>query len=313
MLISLPPKHPRFRRTRMFGADQQWQQVTIVRIEIVGFAQTRAFDDVVQLLRNSFEVLGVPVRVTSNQFSTTGVNIVIGANVLARLSKAARPEFPRNTIIFNLDQVHPTSPWMQHYYISLLQAHPVWDYSSVNIARLADDFGIHAAVLVKIGHMPEMSRIETSPSQDIDVLFYGNLSTRRCKILMDIAETGVNLVSLTGVFGKERDDFIARSKVILNVQYYDFPGITEIVRLSFLLSNRKAVVSEWSEHIAIENDIKQCVVPVKYEELAETCVNLCRDDAARKIVEARGYAVFSKRGQAEFLSEAMRNTVMTDA
>jgi hypothetical protein len=294
------------------SADQQWQQVTIVRIEIDGFSQTRAFDEVVQLLRNSFESLGVRAHTTTNQFSAIGVNVVIGANVLARLPKSSRPRFPKNTVIFNLDQVHPESPWMEDYYISLLRAHRVWNYSSVNIARLADNFGIDRVTLVKIGHMPVMSRIESNSSPDIDVLFFGNLSPRRAKILMDITETGINLVSLTGVYGAERDAFIARAKLVLNFQYYDFPGITEIARISFLLSNKKAVISEWDEHIAIESDIKQCVVPTRYEDLVGTCVKLCRDDGARKVIEDRGYALFSMRDQAAFLNEAIRNTVITN-
>jgi hypothetical protein len=297
-------------KEEMAGVEQPWRQVTIVQIEITGFTHTRGFDDFVQLLQHGFERLGVSVRVAVNQFSTVGVNVVIGANVLTRLPKSLRPEFPKNTVIFNLDQVHPASPWMEEYYLSLLRAHPVWDYSSVNIARLAEHFGIHRTVLVKIGHMPEMSRIESNISPDIDVLFYGNLSPRRARILMDITKTGINLVSLTGVYGKERDAFIARAKLILNLQYYDFPGIAEIVRLSFLLSNRKAVVTESGDHIAIERDVEPCVAPARYDDLAETCVKLCRDDAARKLIEDRGYALFSRRDQAAFLSEAMRNTAM---
>jgi hypothetical protein len=292
------------------GAEQPWRQVTIVRIEIAGFTQTRAFDDFVQLLQNSFESLGISVRIAVNQFSAVGVNVVIGANVLTRLPESLRPELPKNTVIFNLETVHPASPWMEEYYLSLLRAHPVWDYSSVNIARLAEYFGIHRTTLVKIGHMPVMSRIESVVSPDIDVLFYGNLSPRRAKILMDITKTGINLVSLTGVYGKERDNFIARAKLVLNLQYYDFPGISEIIRLSFLLSNRKAIVTESGDNVAIEGDVEQCVVPARYEDLAETCFKLCHDDAARKRIESRGYALFSRRSQAAFLSEAIRNTAI---
>ncbi|THD61175.1 MAG: hypothetical protein E7813_22025 [Bradyrhizobium sp.] len=297
-------------KEEIVGVEQPWRQVTIVQIEIAGFTQTHAFDDFVQLLQNSFESLGISARIAVNQFSTVGVNVVIGANVLTRLPESLRPELPKNTVIFNLDQVHPASPWMEEYYLSLLRAHPVWDYSSVNIARLAEHFGIHRTALVKIGHMPVMSRIESVVSPDIDVLFYGNLSPRRAKILMDFTETGINLVGLTGVYGKERDIFIARAKLILNLQYYDFPGISEIVRLSYLLSNRKAIVTESGDYIAIESDVEQCVVPARYEDLVETCVKLCRDDAARKRIENRGYVLFSRRNQGAFLSEAIRNTAI---
>jgi hypothetical protein len=294
----------------MPSTGQPWPQVTIVQIEIAGFEHTHAFDDVARLLENGFERLGIAVHMSVNQFSETGVNVVLGANVLARLSKNLRPEFPNNCVIFNFEQVHPASPWMEDYYLSLLRNFPVWDYSSENIARLAHQFGIHRTALVKIGHMPEMSRIVSSSIPDIDVLFYGNLSPRRCKILMDMTSTGINLVSLTGVYGKDRDRFIARAKLILNVQYYDFPGITELVRLSFLLSNRKAVVSEVGDYIDIESDIKQCVVPARFEDLVEICVNLCQDDITRKRIEDKGYTLFSQRDQTVFLSDAIRRTVV---
>ena len=294
----------------MTAIGKQWNRVTIVRIEIDGFAHTHAFDEVVLLLLNSFRLLGISVDVAVNQFASTGINVAIGANVLLRIPESERPEFPPNTVIFNLDQVHPASPWMRKYYVSLLRTHAVWDYSSTNLARLADNFGIHRTTLLKIGYLPTLSQIEANPVADIDILFYGNLSPRRAKILMDVTETGLNLVSLTGVYGKERDAFISRAKLILNIRFYEFPGITEIVRLAYLLSNRKAVVSEWSEDTAIESDIKQCVVPTKYEDLAKTCMNLARDGAARKAIEDRGYAIFSQRDQAAFLSEAILNTII---
>ncbi len=280
------------------------RKVTLVRIRTAGFEDTRAFDDIAELLGAAFEGLGADVGISTNVCAADGVNIVVGANVLARMTTAERPCLPPNSIIWNLEQVSRDNPWMSEDYVRLLRTFAVWDYSARNIANLERDFGIGHAVLLRLGHMPRMRRIAPA-EQDIDVLFYGLLSARRERILSELHDAGLRIKALTDCFGAERDAFIARAKVVLNLHYYDFAGVSEIVRLSYLLSNAKAVVSEVNATTAIESDVRACLVAVPYSGLVDACLTLVDNEVARKAQEARAFANFSGRDQLEFLREAL--------
>src|SRR5580658_4511667 len=67
---------------------------------------------------------------------------------------------------------------------------------------------------VPLGYVPELRRIQASKVQNIDVLFYGSLNERRSRILQALKDSGVKVHSAFGVYGKERDALIARSKIV---------------------------------------------------------------------------------------------------
>ncbi len=136
----------------------------------------------------------------------------------------------------------------------------MWDYNQRNIDRLKSDFVVDNALLwLRIGYLPCMQRIVRAAIPDVDVLFYGKQSARRRHILDAMRLSGLEIVSLENVYGAERDAWIARSKIVLNLHYYDFSGVAEIVRLSYLLSNEKAVVSECGEDTDMDPLLRECV------------------------------------------------------
>lgn len=92
----------------------------------------------------------------------------------------------------------------------------MWDYSAANVARLAA-LGV-AALHVPIGYHPVLARIERA-AEDLDVLFYGSLNERREAVLDGLEARGLQVASVFGVYGAERDALIARAKLVLNVHY----------------------------------------------------------------------------------------------
>jgi hypothetical protein len=68
-----------------------------------------------------------------------------------------------------------------------------------------------------VGYSPvwerEMERVE----EDIDVLFYGSLTDRRKKFLLELGKD-YNVKAVTQVYGKDRDELINRSKIVLNIK-----------------------------------------------------------------------------------------------
>ena len=187
-------------------------------------------------------------------------------------------------------------------FIDLFRRYPNWDYSQANIEYLAA-LGLPRPTYVPIGYVPELTRIAPAP-EDIDVLFYGMLSERRYAVLRDLHDRGLRVKWLSGVLGASRDAWIARSKIVLNVHYWE-AKIFEIARVSYLLANRRAVVSERGTDPTLERELASGVAFADYDELVDRCIELLGDERARHELAERGYQAFSARDQAAIVHRAL--------
>jgi hypothetical protein len=186
--------------------------------------------------------------------------------------------------------------------LALFQRYPVWDYSQSNVERLAA-WHVRRLTHVPIGYVPELTRIAAVP-EDIDVLFYGSNSPRRRAVLDTLRGQGFRVERLFGVYGADRDAMIARSKIVINMHLYE-AKVFEIVRVSYLLANRRAVVSERSVNPAEDDDLASGIAFAAYDELVDRCVELLGDDRSRQELGQRGYQVFSARSQVAILGEVL--------
>jgi hypothetical protein len=262
------------------------------------YLHSHAFDEVAIGLNAAFHALGLDAEVVRDSSRLGDVTIVLGCNLLKGV---APPPPDKRLILFNLEQITPNSPWLTQDYLALLGRYPVWDYSHGNIAELAK-MGIRAAHC-GIGYAPELTRIASAP-EDIDVLFVGSVNERRLIVLKQLAEKGINIDARFNLYGAERDAFVARAKVILNVHFYD-ARLFEIVRVSYLLANKKCVVSETGSDIAFERQFESGVAFAPYAALAETCVRLLQNPAERGVVAEAGFNRFKAMPQTEYLKQAL--------
>lgn len=202
-----------------------------------------AFSEVADLLEASLRELGHVVSKGHNQIREGATNIVLGANLL---KPEAIPDGVR-IIIYQLEQLWEGSVWWNEHIKGILKrADEVWDYDPANIAFLKEQLGIEAQHVI-IGYHKALIRIPRR-EKDIEVLHYGSMNERRAGIIKQIEDTGVKVTQAFGVWGKERDELIARAKVVLNIHFYDV-AIFEQVRVSYLLNNGVLVVSESSEYL----------------------------------------------------------------
>lgn len=272
-----------------------WRRVRIVLIGPVGYLHTATFQELAEGLAHAFAALGAAVDVTHNDvLRTGGVNIVLGAHLLSETPEVA--SLPLDAVIVNLEQMETGAFAQQDSYIDLLRRHRVWDYSPRNIAFCQSRHGLSAIRRLRIGYVPQLTRIANPPVKDVDVLFYGSVNARRKLILDGLQAAGLRVHLLMGVFGADRDAWIARSKIVLNVHFYD-DKVHEIVRSSYLLANGKAVVCECDDDTEIDDDIRQAVVAVPYDKLVRTCVALAGSDELRLQIESRALAIFRARDQ----------------
>ncbi len=257
------------------------------------------FREIAEGLHHALLALGHDSAVTSRLDLDDRHTIVFGANHLIHYGL----EVPKNPIFYNLEQLGDDSPWMAvPEFIELFRRYQNWDYSQANIEYLAA-LGLPRPTYVPIGYVPELTRIAPAP-EDIDVLFYGMLSERRYAVLRDLHDRGLRVKWLSGVLGASRDAWIARSKIVVNVHYWE-AKIFEIARVSYLLANRRAVVSERGTDPTLERELASGVAFADYDELVDRCIELLGDERARHELAERGYQAFSARDQAAIVHRAL--------
>jgi hypothetical protein len=269
-----------------------------------GYIHSLAFAELAELLMYSVRDAGHPAQIQTNQFVQGAVNIIVGAHLLDVSALRAVPE---GTIILNTEQLTGVGEkWREQLTGWFESGLEIWDYSPANI-DVIKALGAQKVRYLPIGFQKELQRIDISVEQDIDVLFYGSINERRREILTEIEGRGLNLKVLMGVYGKERDQWIARSKVILNHHFYE-SQIFEIVRVSYLLTNAKAVVAEVNPETVIDDRFRKGVVDVPYAGLVDAVCDLVEDTTKRKALQRRALNSIIKYPQVDFTKPLLEFT-----
>lgn len=251
-----------------------------------GYTFSQCFFDQAYPLRDAFVELGHECEITTDTPVFSELNVVVlGAHLIQGV-------LPESWIIYNLEQVTPGSPWMTDNYIRLLRGCKVWDYCKDNVGSL----GIKANIL-PVGYMPCMSRLKKQEAT-IDVLHYGSMNQRREYIIALLKGEGVTVHHAFDVFGKERDELIQKSRLVLNVSYYE-SKIFNITRCGYLFANGVPVVSEVGRGSEPFHDTGGFC---EYDELVNRCVEILKNPEP---VGAKGYEIFSKMNQTEYLCSVL--------
>ena len=277
-------------------------RINIAIIHFQGTPIRDTFKEIAETLCHSFIEIGFVANITENTLIEDGINIILGVH---RLMDNDIELIPASSIIYNFEQITDTSKWMTPALFDLFNKFTVWDYSKKNIASLKDRGITKNIHHVPVGYNQCLTRIPKAEAQDIDVLFYGSINDRRQNILDTLTEAGLKVETLFGVYGAERDEYIARSKVIVNIHFYD-SNIFEQVRVSYLLANKKAVVSEYDVATEINDDMKDAVALVPYDQIVDKCLELVSSDELRLELEEKGFEIIKSRDATEYLNNALQ-------
>ncbi|RRA47273.1 hypothetical protein [Acidipila sp. EB88] len=276
----------------------------VATLRPAGYQHSDGFCEIAETLEHALRALGHFAARGENSIDATAANILLGAHMLPEEDLA---QLPASTIIYNLEQlaVAPLPPW----YMALATRFPIWDYSPLNLALWNRHPCATPPVLVPVGFTPQLQRIPTAVEQDIDVLFYGSLSPRREALFAALSAAGVRLHVAFGVYGAERDALIARARLVLCVHAHEAP-IFETVRVSYLLTNHKAVVAEHSDDAGL---LAEAVAMLPYDEIVQGCLALLADHTRRADLAQRGAALFATMPETQFLTTALATTTHTQA
>ena len=201
---------------------------------------------------------------------------------------------PKNYIVYQCEQF--SSNWFTERYWEIMKgAKQVWEYSEngfVNYDKSFEDklFYVPAGIV-------DGSRSER---KDIPVLFYGALNEHRNNVIKGLKERGINVVVESNSFGDKIIDMLKRTRVVLNIHYYE-NGYLETFRVNEALAHGCAVVSEKTN---------SCYYPEKYNNLIHYGTNIKElDHLIRTTGRLRNYTDISHLSNRGYVENAINSYI----
>lgn len=261
------------------------------------------YREIIETLQWGLAELGHEVSVEENGLAPDRTNVILGAQVLPESMVDA---LPADTIVYNFEQIRGLRPEniVAPYHVAARRLQ-IWDYCERNLPAWASLNPVFPVKHVPVGWAPILARIPQACAQDIDVLFYGLPGDLRLSIFSQLCNAGMRSVFACGFYGASRDGLIARAKLVLNINRLAKTQVFEVVRVSFLLANAKAVVADLHPETFVEPDLREAVAFAPPEQVAETCWNLLKDVRAREQLGRRGEAIMRQRDIREILTRAL--------
>ena len=279
------------------------QGVNIVHI-VINKDHGGIVSEAIELMAASVRALGFKVEVSQNTFYQKSLNIVVGAAAyLSRQNMDDMRKLSPAYVIWQLEPLDEEGGFLRKYplYAELMKgAVDLWEYSEGNVEYLKQ-MGFKGGRYIPLGYARSLERI-VPVREEFDVLFYGAVNERRRAFLTELEGRGLKVCTLFGAYGQMRDGVIGRSRIVLNVHQFETQRL-EQVRISYLLNNRRFVISERSE----ENPYGDGVVYSDYERLTDTCVKYLRAgmEGERARVAGVGYEILKKLPMSACLKEAL--------
>ncbi len=265
-------------------------------IHIACFDSYPAFNDIINSIK--YVCINSGFNVSQGNFSLKkeALNIIFAGHKL-HLEQLKNNNI-EHAVIYNLEQVKPSTPWINQTYIELMRNYRVWDYSLHNIEQLKNA-GIDNIDYVPIGYTPNLEVIEHKNEQDkdIDVFFYGLINQRRQDIILKIAQAGLKVFMNKPhefLSHEMRNELISRSKIVLNLSYYDDSVLFEMARASFLMANKAFILSEERENAIIDKDIKASLAFASIDNIAQKCLYYVNNPQERNKISEQSYQAILK-------------------
>ena len=287
------------------------QKFAISIIKIPNHEHYKIYEYAQNLLYFGLSNLGFDVIITDNHNYEDRRYIILAAFWLKSHNDSSCEKkiiIKNNSIVWNLEQCS-NNLHFDPYYLSILKNYEVWDFDYENAKRLNIKFNLNIYKILEFGFVRQLQKIvhKNFNEKDIDLLFIGGFNKRRLKILKDASILGLKVHRLFGVYGYERDQFIARSKLLLNLHISDNLDECplEKERIGYYLNNACAVLSEQGNN-SLENLLwSQAICVCKYEELAFKALELLNNPGQIAKLQVEGLNFFKKRKMEDYLKKVL--------
>lgn len=168
-------------------------------------------------------------------------------------------KYPRNYIIYQLEQKDISSWVDKKYQLSILFSKKTWDYSNSNILKFPDKvqqkMEYFPIPLIPYHYLNNNIKSNIYTNINNNILFYGSLNDKR-KLMLNYLQKKLypkyKIHIVNNLFEEELFREILKTKIVINIHFYE-NAILETNRLNECLSCKKLVISEKPNIIDIEN------------------------------------------------------------
>jgi len=295
------PEHAREKPVGPITPESHKFHITTIRRE--GDRFPLCFLEMSQLLQWTLQDLGYDCTRRENRLEEGRINVVFCFHEWFRKEHPLSIFNDYDVILYQGEQLAPGGRTMPDWYVEgFKRALAVWDYSPEN-CEIAKYYG-HEFTHVPPGWHPKSCTIDFgTDGKDIDCLFIGMMNPRR-QFIMELLGTMCTSVALIDSWGPERDEYIARAKVVVNIHCY-MAATMELLRLAHLLSNGVAVVTEKSD----TNPFGDGVEEVEYHKLIATVMRYVQNDQDRIALAQRGLASIQRISISEIVNGALAKMI----
>lgn len=151
------------------------------------------------------------------------------------------------------------------------------DYNTVNI-----NFAKKINETAELYYIPYLYHDEGNKNEMLyDVCIIGSYSEHRNNIYNELIEKGCNAVYIYNKYGKECDNIISESKIILNLHYLAETDILETIRCYQALYKKKVVISEKSLYDE-NNDLDNLIIYSPYNEIVDKVFDVLKNYSIHK-------------------------------
>jgi len=208
-----------------------------------------------------------------DKFEEKSMHIILGIQLV--------DELPEKYIVYNFEQLSVSKELSEGFYNKLENSVEIWDYSLNNVEFLKKK--CLEARFLPFGWAPCLEVGSQEPT--LDILFLGGLSERRLRSLSSLINYPKTFIG-SGCFYQDWDKLVARTKIGLNIHYYEPPSILEVCRLVPLMANRCLVISERSDDRWYDEQFEGKAVLIGKDEVVETSLQwLEKEEELKQKVE----------------------------
>lgn len=270
-------------------------------VVITGSGNAQCFREVGETLVHGIRALGYECAdLLWQQFLPDVTHIVLAWNMIEHVPTMVPPP---GSVLYNLEQILPgltdfgrVVPWLGN------PNYRIWDYSLSNISALKT-VNVNNVTHVPIGYYDGLTCAPVA-EEDIDVVFTGNMNERRQRMWQRLIDKRWRVAHISGTFGVERDRWIARGRVHLNMHWWFPQCVFEEVRCSYLLANRAVVVSENGDPNG-ESTYRDVIQFCNYDEIPSVIERVLSTD--RQALKEQGLTLVRSRRVETILDIPLRS------
>lgn len=222
----------------------------LVLIDPPGFRFAHFLFDTAHFIKGAIEECGHPCSVRRNELEPGALNVIVGAHLVPDerwVERIIASELDyvviQTEILTGRDFNHEGASRVDRVFVPLArEAVGIWEPSEKNLSSL-DALGL-SADLLRFGYVESVSELPSTARRDIDFFFCGSVTTRRRKVLEELARLGYKVEVRFDDQAFFRNDLMARSEIVVTLRQSDDMDHVPAARILYAANNGCLVVGD---------------------------------------------------------------------